>query len=172
MRILILAICFMVTGCATKYIAPTNSNLAQLRINAPQFGGWSGMRAVLYQDGSCDKPTIFGVISGVYTSDSDLNTTIPTIENHEKGKYFDKFIEADKTIKMTVSGSFAATNCKVPVEFVLQKGGIYEMFYYWEGRSCKVEIVNINKLNESSNGRVKLTDPIKPCYSGFSGPAF
>jgi hypothetical protein len=172
MRFIIGIIFATLIGCATPYKAPQNANLAQLRVYAPDFAGWSGIRLVNYDNGKCETPSIVGVISGLHTSKSDPNTTIPKNNKHVKGGYIDKFIEADTELNMTIAGFFMNSSCRVPMAYTLGPNENYELHYYWSGDKCYVEINNISNILNDKKYPINMAKPEKACSTGFSGPAF
>jgi len=154
-----------ITGCSAKYVSPQVGDRAQLRVVAPGFGGWAGLRIVYYDNGSCDSPYVFGIISGVGTTKSDVGTSIPKTKLTSENEYFDRYIKAGKT-KMTIRGSYTTLVCTVPFEVNLEKDKNYELHHYWSDGKCHV---NVREIGNTDSILVLNNNLDSPCYSGFAG---
>lgn len=172
MRIIPLLLLILTAGCSVKYVAPLDGDRAQVRIFAPQFAGFSGLRVVYYNESSCDAPMVFGVVSGLTTTDSDPGTSIPGASMLEAGAYVDRFITASPKVQMTFRGTRSNRICTAPVVFSLEKDKRYELAYSWKGDRCYVELNElVGSVDALQKVRVPVTRAENPCYSGFSGVA-
>ena len=167
MRLFFLFVMLFLVGCSAKYIPPKNGNEAQVRIVAPGFGGWAGLRAVYYENGSCELPRVFGIITGLGSTKSDIGTTIRTTPSIANSEYFDRFVSPGKT-SMTFGSSFMNKVCKIPLEVIFEPNKSYEIHHSWSNEECHI---NVYELSENGTIDIPVHTPVNACLSGFEGAA-
>ena len=145
------------SSCANLIIPLTPNAAVKLRIDAEQFTGFSGIRAVYYPTGDCADPRVLAVISGIHTTKSDPGIQMPAALVSKEGTYVDRLVGSGD-VNITIRGNGFGTYCYVAGRFQTNPNMSYLMRYYWSNNKC---YMTVDELSVNSERPLARSVPVE-----------
>ena len=166
----ILVLFLLLNGCASTYVQPTGSNIARLRISAPDVIRGVGVNALVYPSGKCEEPMQLAYLGGSLNY-SDLEPIgIPGSDKLGKETYFERVIKSGKKQLFSVRVYKNWGTCVVSFSIKPEQDKDYEATVSWNDTHCFVKFSEIRKIQSDTLEYITPNNmnEEKKCIKGFN----